>query len=256
MRSSHRDSSKSRIVALHFTHNDQSSGRYKITTQPGAAPGYAKGRRRREEIILTAFEYFSEFGYHESSLREIASHIGVTHAGLLYHFETKEELLTATLERHSQLSDAIFSQHIIETEAAAGTIWNAIEAFVQVMQFKLENPGFVRLYNAQALQASQSDTVTFEFFNNRMNIRKAMHIRFFEALMAEGIVCDAKCPNMSADLLIAVIDGLHTQFLLAPDSAKYLAALHAYLRTAMRPEHWERLDETFQMTEHGVHVTG
>lgn len=164
-------------------------------------------------------------------------------------------MLTAILMRHTQLSDAIFSQQIVETEAASGSIWNAVESFIQVMLFQLENPGFVRLMSSQALLASQADTVTFEFFSNRMSTRRAMHTSFFAALIAEGYISESTCPQESADLLIAVVDGLRTQFLLDLDSAKYMAALHAYLRMVFEPHHLQTLQVAFLMTRETVSVS-
>lgn len=61
--------------------------------------GYLKGRIRREDIISAAVALYAEAGYYGSSLREIAKRAGITHAGLLYYFPTKEALLAAVLER-------------------------------------------------------------------------------------------------------------------------------------------------------------
>ena len=61
--------------------------------------GYPKGRIRREDILAAAVAVYSEAGYHGSSLREVAKRAGITHAGLLYYFPTKEALLAAVLER-------------------------------------------------------------------------------------------------------------------------------------------------------------
>ncbi len=53
------------------------------------------GRRTdtRERIRAVAMELFSEQGYDNTSLREIAERLGITKAALYYHFKTKEDIV-------------------------------------------------------------------------------------------------------------------------------------------------------------------
>jgi AcrR family transcriptional regulator len=85
--------------------------------QPGAPTG-APGRERsaiasprpsqrgrprgstRERILDVALELFTEQGYEQTSLREIAERLGVTKAALYFHFERKEDIL---FELHMRL---------------------------------------------------------------------------------------------------------------------------------------------------------
>jgi AcrR family transcriptional regulator len=52
----------------------------------------------RERIKQVALELFTEHGYDQTSLREIAERLGVTKAALYYHFKSKEEIVHAFLE--------------------------------------------------------------------------------------------------------------------------------------------------------------
>jgi len=58
----------------------------------------ARGVRRRAEIVAAARGMFSGVGYGGASMAAIATRAGVTHAGLLYHFETKQAVLEAVLD--------------------------------------------------------------------------------------------------------------------------------------------------------------
>lgn len=65
----------------------------------GDAPVRPGRPSRREQIIDGAAEVFAEYGYHGSSLRHIATHVGITHPGMLHHFDSKHDLLGAVIDR-------------------------------------------------------------------------------------------------------------------------------------------------------------
>ncbi|MFD8752052.1 TetR/AcrR family transcriptional regulator [Kitasatospora sp. NPDC059577] len=53
----------------------------------------------RARIIEVSLELFSEQGYEQTSLREIADRLGVTKAALYYHFKTKDDIVLGIVER-------------------------------------------------------------------------------------------------------------------------------------------------------------
>ncbi|MFI7420570.1 TetR/AcrR family transcriptional regulator [Nonomuraea sp. NPDC049684] len=57
-------------------------------TEPTRRRG-RKGERTRARILDSATELFSRSGFHAVSLRDIAAHAGLTHAGLLHHFPAR-----------------------------------------------------------------------------------------------------------------------------------------------------------------------
>lgn len=67
----------------------------------------ARGVRRRAEIVAAARSLFSEVGYRGATMAAIAVRAGVTHAGLLYHFETKEAVLEAVLDDERGRADEL-----------------------------------------------------------------------------------------------------------------------------------------------------
>ena len=57
----------------------------------------------RETILDTSAKLFSQHGYKEVSIRDIAQACGMTNAALYYHFKNKEDLFLAVLQRdHEQ----------------------------------------------------------------------------------------------------------------------------------------------------------
>ena len=72
-----------------------------MTSVSGARPYatlLAKGEDRRQRILQVAERLLARNGWRNTSLAQIAKEAGVTPAGLLHHFESKEQLLNAVLD--------------------------------------------------------------------------------------------------------------------------------------------------------------
>lgn len=59
-----------------------------------------KGLETQERIVDVAVRFIARNGARGTSLADIATEAGVSQAGLLYHFRTKEALLNAVMDRH------------------------------------------------------------------------------------------------------------------------------------------------------------
>ena len=66
----------------------------------------AKGEDRKQRILAVAERLLARNGWRNTSLAQIAKEAGVTPAGLLHHFESKEQLLNAVLDAHDADDDA------------------------------------------------------------------------------------------------------------------------------------------------------
>jgi AcrR family transcriptional regulator len=66
----------------------------------------AKGEDRRQRILAVAERLLARNGWRNTSLAHIAREAGVTSAGLLHHFESKEQLLNAVLDARDADDDA------------------------------------------------------------------------------------------------------------------------------------------------------
>ncbi len=80
-------------------------------TAPGPASRpyatlFAKGEDRRQRILAVAERLLARNGWRSTSLAQIAKEAGVTPAGLLHHFESKEQLLNAVLDARDADDDA------------------------------------------------------------------------------------------------------------------------------------------------------
>lgn len=219
-----------------------------MTTPTEPSGGYAKGRKRRESIINAAYDYFSSYGYQGSSLRDISSSIGVTHAGLRYHFEAKEELLIAVLQKFAQESDEIFSIDTINKASETNCPWSAISSFLESIQFSLDNRGFIRLFSAQALLSSEPGNLTYEYFAEHRHTDRSNLAKFMELLQEQQVARPEIRPQHAATLLLATLDGLYMEHLLLPDQRNVMTHVHLFLQSLCLPEAHEQMAKTFDPT--------
>jgi len=74
-----------------------------------------KERSVRESVMVAAVQLFAEFGYHASSMRDIARIAGIQAASIYYHYASKQALLVEIMETYMlQLNAAL--EHILSAE--------------------------------------------------------------------------------------------------------------------------------------------
>lgn len=188
--------------------------------------GYLKGRIRREDIITAAASAYGELGYHGSSLREIAKRVGISHAGLLYYFPTKEALLAAVLERR----DAEDSER---EQLTVPPGLDVLRHFVALAEHNVRHPGIVDLYSRLAAEAVSPDHPAHEYFLRHYRAaREGVH-ESFEALAARGELRDGVDPAMASLTFIALMDGLQVQWLTVPGDVDLVGSLRFCLQNLL-----------------------
>ena len=76
----------------------------------------------RERILEEATRLFVARGYHGISMREIAERVGVSKAGLYYHFKDKEDLFLAILTENLDITERLAAQAQREQPTARAQI--------------------------------------------------------------------------------------------------------------------------------------
>ncbi|GAA3210550.1 TetR/AcrR family transcriptional regulator [Oerskovia jenensis] len=168
---------------------------------------YAKGIAKREEILSTALEVIAREGYRGASVKELADAAGLSQAGLLHYFDSKDELFTAILRKRDELD--------LETYRTESRL-DPFRVFLQVMRHNAEVPGLVELYTRLNAEASEHAHPAHAFFAERRAGMQAM----FTGLVEEGKLAGqypADVDTASLGLVItAVADGLQTLWLQDP----------------------------------------
>lgn len=185
--------------------------------------GYLKGRIRREDIISTAIRVYAEAGYHGSSLREIARRVGITHAGLLYYFPTKEALLAAVLERRDA-EDAERERLTVPPGL------DALRHLLALAAYNVRHAGIVDVYARLAAEAVAVEHPAHEYFERHYREAREYTLDSLRVLAASGELRDGVDPEAAALNLVAVMDGLQVQWLSNPAGVDPVAALRYYLQ--------------------------
>jgi AcrR family transcriptional regulator len=135
-----------------------------------------EGQKTTERILDAAENLFSERGFAGTAIRDIASKVQLNPASLYNHFDGKESLYKAVLERTLQ---PIF----LFIERSAGTQWTPSEAehmITLIMEYLKANPNLARLLCHESLAGG-----------NHMRHIIGQHMR---PLVADGIAALRRGP--------------------------------------------------------------
>lgn len=192
---------------------------------------YAKGIAKREEILERALEVIATEGYSGASVKRIAEAVGLSQAGILHYFDSKEELFTEVLRKRDEHDSAQFG-------LAPGTddpgMAHARASFVQVVRYNSEVPGLVELFSRLAVEATHPDHPAHEYFLRRGELFRGM---FARDLRPRDGAPPTLPPEVLTRVLQAVSDGLQLQWLLDPtvDMAGTIDQLMAVLIPGSEP---------------------
>ncbi|GII25913.1 TetR/AcrR family transcriptional regulator [Planosporangium mesophilum] len=165
---------------------------------------------RRDEILRAAFALFAERGYRGTSLAAVADRAGLSQPGLLHHFPGKEALLAGVL----QMYEKIDAGRLFTGPTATTATETSLDRLAEVIEYNASRPDAVRALAVLAAESVTSDHPARAFFVERYaEFRKGAA----RALEAEFKRRGQLTSEQAAALTIAVLDGLHLQWLLQPD---------------------------------------
>ena len=95
---------------------------------------------RRDIILAAAAELFRRQGYNATSMRQIAraAGYGKVVAGLYNHFDNKEAIFAALLERRAPYDELLPALEAVEGDTAEVFLRNILRAIVPVMSSRLD----------------------------------------------------------------------------------------------------------------------
>lgn len=166
----------------------------------------ASTAERRQEILAAALSVFGARGYNSGALAEIAEQAGMTHAGVLHHFGSKEALLVAVL----RYRDDADMEGKTDEELPYGEEF--LRHLIRTADVNATRPGVVQAYTVLSAESVTAGHPAQEYFVGRM---AGLRARITDAIRS---TVGSKVPEdqiaSAAAGLIAVMDGLQVQWLL------------------------------------------
>ena len=164
---------------------------------------------RRAEILRAAAITFGSKGYNNGSLAEVAEQVGITHAGVLHHFGSKEQLLVEVLEyRDKEDVRDLEGQHI------PGGL-ELFQHLVRTARMNVDRPGIVQSYSVLTGESVTENHPARAWVTDRFRVLRG---EISDAVIAvgEGTV-SRETADCAASAIIGVMDGLQVQWLLDED---------------------------------------
>lgn len=182
-----------------------------------------KGERTRERIIDAAADLFAGQGFRAVSLRDIAAHAGLTHAGLLHHFASKDEVLVRVLEHRDAIDAVLLFDERIDAPRHLAEI-------VGFVARNMRTPGLVELYVKISGEATAPDHPAHRYFRHRYQVLRDVLARLLTEIADGPAGATLRYqPRVAAQQLIALMDGLQTQWLFDRDAVDMRGSVVAYL---------------------------
>lgn len=166
---------------------------------------FAKGEDRRNRILAVAQRVLIRNGWRNTTLGQIAKEAGVTPAGVLHHFQSKDHLLTAVVDARDAQDDA-----------NADRSGDIVEQIVRAAGRFERAPESVGLFNVLLVENLEPDS--------QLHDRLIHRYWYSVEIVAEGIRRGQRAgiyrtdvdPMRKAVEIIAFINGMETSWLLDP----------------------------------------
>lgn len=167
-----------------------------------------RGQARREQILAVAMRAFAEQGFRGASLAAIAAEAEISEPGLLHHFASKRELLFGVLQGTEAEFKAWANDRI-----AGGSGYT--ELLLDVARHHEADPSFIRFFTVLSAESLESCHPAHEWFQVRYGRVRELFADWVADDQRRGLLRSDVDPMVAARMIIAALDGLQLQHLLA-----------------------------------------
>lgn len=204
-------------------------------SRQGRRGSYAKGVAKREEILERALEVIAREGYRGASVKVLAEAVGLSQAGLLHYFDSKEELFTEIVRKRDEVDMANYGPPVFDDAQPP----HLRDGYIQVIRHNSDVPGLVELYSRMSVDAADPQHPAHRFFIERGRNLRALFAEELASSIAAGELSDRIDAETLARIFQAVADGLQLQWMLEPDID--MAAIVAQLFALLSPPETDRI---------------
>ncbi|WP_028115599.1 TetR/AcrR family transcriptional regulator [Ferrimonas senticii] len=165
---------------------------------------------KKQLIIDAAIELFAQQGYDNTSINAICAHAKVSKGAVFHHFANKEELLVEVFARMALIISEINAELAPTNEGATplAQLENLLEQIFVGMALPQQRQYYLFDYQVRCHPNLK------HLLQPQLAERDALMLASFESLLSE---LGSQQPRVDSLLLIAEIDGIALNYLLAAD---------------------------------------
>jgi AcrR family transcriptional regulator len=166
---------------------------------------YAKGRERRQAILESTLDVFSQLGSRGASLSAIARNMDISPALLQYYFSSRDDLLMEVITEWDS------------ENARAGEGLTHFADWLKAIRHNQHIPGLIHLYMTCVVEATDPDHPNRDFYRERYKNLTPEIVEEIENQQRRGSVPASADPQRIARILLATIEGLQIRWLHEPN---------------------------------------
>ena len=192
---------------------------------------YARRTRiRKQEILDSALVAFGQKGFYKATLADVASAAGITAAGLLHHFKTKEALLVELLHQRDLVG---LQGSTTGGEQPRGR--DLLQHLVDTMALNMTRPVTTQMYAVLSTEAVTDAHPARQWFLDRYQRLRALIAAAIIDGASDGDIEAPADVDVTASAIIAVMDGLQIQWLYDPESVNMSEVTCRAINALVRP---------------------
>lgn len=156
--------------------------------------------------MIAAIEVFSESGFRDGTMRDVASRAGITQAGIRHHFPTKADVLQALLRwRERESLDKGGRTRVDGIEA--------VHAWIDAVAENVEQPILMELEFVLAGEAISPEHPAHPHFARAYEKSERILHRAFALMQERGQLRDGLEPDVAARAVLGVTLGIQSLWL-------------------------------------------
>lgn len=168
---------------------------------------------KRKLYLAEAIEIIGERGYYGFGLQQLAERCGITKAGLLHHFGSKDQLLIEVLRERDHHNSILVGGVLSPSDFADAktlTRQGMIGALHEVIARSVAQPEMLRLFAILSVEALNPQHPAHDYFAAR---DAAIRESFAQMLLAH-----VDAPQSAALHLLASMKGMEQEWLQTPEA--------------------------------------
>lgn len=192
-------------------------------TTPATTPKRTRNAEAtRERILAVCMEVFAQSGFRGMRVSEIAKRVGITEAGVLHHYPSKQALLDALLEFRERDTTAITGE-FVDVRGFDG-----IRALLQIAELITRNPLRTQLYLVLQAESLGPDRQARDYLQVRDQRTTDVIARRIREAQEDGTARDGIDPDAIAREVLAFMKGMDLIWLMSDREFNLVAAWHNY----------------------------